>query len=172
MSSKASGEAAALAPDVPDAVRDFLWLSEVLTGYSQVDLLATGMVNTYYDQLLEVIGAREAGKLLGAARRVEADHPGGGDAFLAAFRKEILDDARFGPVARNVIVMWYLAQWWQLPRRWRNDYGATSFDYDRVISAEAYREGLVWPTAGAHPMGAKMPGYGSWEFPPLTGGAS
>lgn len=167
MTLEVEGEVTALSPDAPDAVRDFLWLSEVLTGYEGVELLSTGMVNDYYDALLEVIGAREAGKLFAAARAVQKDRPAADDGFLQEFRKRILDDDRFGPVARNVIVMWYLGQWVQLPRAWRNSYGATSFDYDRVISAEAYREGLVWPAGGTHPMGAKMPGYGSWASPPL-----
>lgn len=165
---QAGAAAPSLPANVPDAVADFLWLSEVVTGYTRVELLQTGMTEAYYDELLKVIGAREAGKLLGAARRVEAAHPALDDSFLAAFRRDILDDARFGPVVRNVIMMWYLGQWAQLPRQWRNDYGATSLDYDRVISARAYRESLVWPTGGTHPMSAKMPGFGSWEAPPIV----
>lgn len=170
MSLELSPQSAGLPPDAPDAVHDFLRLSEIVTGYTQVQLLSTGMTGAYYDELLKVIGSREAGKLFGAARRVEAEPHGFDEDFLAAFRKEILDSDRFGPVARNVIVMWYLGQWAQLPRQWRNDYGATSLDYDRVISAKAYREGLVWPAGGAHPMGAKMPGHGSWATPPVDEG--
>ena len=37
----------------------------------------------------------------------------------------------------------------------------------RIISAEAYMEGLLWRAAGTHPQGAKQPGYGSWSFPPV-----
>ena len=29
-----------------------------------------------------------------------------------------------------------------------------------------YAQGLVWNAIGAHPQGAKMPGYGSWALPP------
>lgn len=83
------------------------------------------------------------------------------------FRKVILDDPRYGPAVRNVLVMWYLGTWSQLPREWRNAYGATSYDTDHVVSAAAYREGLVWPAAGTHPMSAKQPGYGSWARPPV-----
>lgn len=148
-----------LGKEAPDAVAQFLRLSVIATGYDEYTLLGTGMLETYYDELLRIVGAREAGSLFGAL----GDVPDGDE---HAFRRKILDDARYGPVARNVMVMWYLGTWTQLPREWRNTYGATSYDTDHVVSAAAYRAGLVWPTAGTHPMGAKQQGYGSWAVPP------
>lgn len=152
-----------LPEDAPDAVAQFLRLSVILTGFDENELLGTGMLETYYDELLRIIGAREAGSLFGALLLVD-DEDG--------FRSVILDDARYGPVARNVLRMWYLGTWAQLPREWRNNYGATSYDTDHVVSAAAYREGLVWPAAGTHPMGAKQQGYGSWTKPSTTGDRS
>jgi hypothetical protein len=143
-------------------VAEFLRLSVILTGFEEYELLGTGMLVAYYDELLRIIGAREAGALFGAVSQVDDD----------GFRERILDDPRFGPVARNVLMMWYLGTWTQLPRQWRNAYGATSYDTDHVVSAAAYREGLVWPAAGTHPMSAKQPGFGSWARPPFTGGGS
>ncbi|NNH33825.1 hypothetical protein C9413_32005, partial [Rhizobium sp. SEMIA 4085] len=35
-----------------------------------------------------------------------------------------------------------------------------------VVSPDAYIEGLLWKAIGAHPAGAKGPGFGSWAFPP------
>ncbi|MEU3291446.1 hypothetical protein ABZ722_03680 [Streptomyces longwoodensis] len=35
-----------------------------------------------------------------------------------------------------------------------------------VVSPAAYTEGLLWRAIGAHPSGAKAPGYGSWATPP------
>ncbi|GAA2921231.1 hypothetical protein [Streptomyces enissocaesilis] len=35
-----------------------------------------------------------------------------------------------------------------------------------VVSPAAYTEGLLWRAIGAHPSGAKAPGYGSWANPP------
>lgn len=154
-----------LPDDAPDAVAEFLRFSAILTGFDEQELLGTGMLETYYDELLLIIGAREAGSLFGALLRVV-------DGDEASFRSVILDDDRYGPVARNVLRMWYLGTWAQLPRKWRNDYGATSYDTDHVISAAAYREGLVWPVAGTHPMGAKQQGYGSWAKPSTTGDQS
>lgn len=147
-----------LPEDAPDAVSQFVRLSVILTGFDEYKLLGTGMLETYYDELLRIIGAREAGSLFGALLRVD-------DGDEDAFRKVILDDARYGPVARNVLTMWYLGTWTQLSREWRNSYGATAYDTDHVVSAAAYRESLVWPTAGTHPMGAKQQGYGSWAKP-------
>jgi hypothetical protein len=161
-----SGAAAAVAGTKdPSSIGSFLRLSEMLTGFDRIELLATGMVEPYYDELNGVIGAREVGALLAAAEAVD-DAAASEDEIEAGVRSRILDDDRFGPVARNIITMWYLGNWSQLPREWRNSYGAMSLDYDRVISAKAYREGLVWPAAGTHPMGAKQPGFGSWSAPP------
>ncbi len=144
----------------PEAVAQFLRLSAILTGFEEYELMGTGMLMTYYDKLLLIIGAREVGALFGALSRVaDGDDEG--------FREVILDDPRYGPVARNVSMMWYLGTWTQLPREWRNTYGATSYDTDHVVSAAAYREGLVWPAAGTHPMSAKQPGFGSWARPPF-----
>lgn len=148
-----------LPEDTPNAVAQFVRLSVVLTGYDEYELLGTGMVEAYYNELLRVIGEREAGALFGAAAQVDE-----GDE--RAFRSIILDDARYGPVARNIVTMWYLGTWTQLPREWRNSYGATSYDTDHVVSAAAYRAGLVWPAAGTHPMGARQQGFGSWATPP------
>lgn len=153
---------------VSSGVADFAEMSATLTGFSVVELEGTGLVGPLYDELLATIGAREAGKLLGASARVHDDHRGRGpDAVDDAFRVEILDDDRYGPVARNVLKMWYLGTWSQLPRAWRDAYGATSLDTDRVISVSAFTESLVWVAAHTHPMGAKAPGFGSWARPPL-----
>jgi hypothetical protein len=161
---------ATASPDVTgepaDAVDAFLRLSAALTGFDRTELLGTGMVPRFYDELTRIIGAREVGTLLAAAGRVESDHPTSGEDFDRALRERILDDNRFGPVARRIVRMWYLGSWVQLPREWRNTYGATSLDVDHVVSAAAYREGLAWVAAGAHPMGAKPEGFGAWTRPP------
>ncbi len=81
---------------------------------------------------------------------------------------QILNSDRYGPVARNIIRLWYLGAWQQLPREWRNLYGATSFDTDHIVSAKSYQESLVWIAGGAHPMGAKQQGFGAWAKKPET----
>jgi hypothetical protein len=145
---------------------DFLALSVALTGYDRVDLLGTGMVRPYYDELVSIVGEAVAGELLGAA--VSSLRRAGGDAkeLQEEVRRTILDDAKLGPVARNVIKMWYLGNWYQLPRAWREAHGAHARDTDHVVSAAAYQEGLVWRAIGSHPPGAKQPGFGTWSQPP------
>ena len=104
----------AIPPDVTaepaDAVDAFLRLSAALTGFDRVELLGTGMVPRYYHELTRIIGAQQVGALLAAAGRVESGHPASGEDFDRAFRERILDDNRFGPVARRVVTMWYIGR--------------------------------------------------------------
>ena len=108
----------------------------ILTGFEEYELLGTGMLVRYYDELPRIIGEREVEC---APRRAVTGRPGDEE----AFRHLILDDPRYGPVARNVVLMWYLGTWTQLPREWRSAFGATSYDTDHVVSAgRRYRAGL------------------------------
>lgn len=140
----------------------FVALSVELTGFRAVDLAGTGQVDAYLGTLAAIVGDGVVGQLLGVAAKILQD----GDDVHDRINERILADPWLGPVARNVIVMWYLGQWDQLPQAWRAAYGANPLDESRVLSAAAYREGLVWPAIGAHPMGAKPTGYGSWAQPP------
>jgi hypothetical protein len=126
----------------------FVALSAELTGFRDVDIWGTGLARRHLDLLLAVAGDDQVAKLLAA----RADHA--------------LADPDLGPLARNLIVLWYLGQWDQMPRRWRDRHGASPEDTAGVASAAAFREGLVWPAIGAHPTGAKAPGFGSWATPP------
>ena len=87
----------------------------------------------------------------------------GREAFL---RRELYGDPRLGPVARNVIKLWYVGIWYELPSAWVEAYGAGPADVDTMVSGAAYAEGLLWVAIGANPPGAKAPGYGSWTGPP------
>ena len=144
-----------------DAVSDFLELSAALTGFSRVDLSGTGLVETYYNEVREIVGERIFGRLLLTSSRAHEI-----DAVAKAIEVCILRDECIGPVARNLIRMWYLGNWTQMPRAWRANYGASARDCTRVISAHAYREGLMWRAIDAHPPTAKSPGFGSWTAPP------
>jgi hypothetical protein len=144
----------------------FLDLSAALTGYTAVDLQGTGLAEDYYNWLAEVLGERICGELWSTWQALAASCDGDEACLRAGIKTTILEDAKFGPPARNIITMWYLGNWDQLPQAWRNAYGANAADVSRVISARAYVEGLVWPTIGAHPMAAKQPGFGTWSLPP------
>lgn len=129
--------------------RAFVELSEALTGYPQVDLFGTGLVEFNWATLLEQAGEAPANELLAAWER--AKQAGDLDEGL---RTEILSDPSLGPIARNLIRLWYLGQWGYQP-------GDTF-----IPSGESYVQGLVWNAIGAHPMAAKQQGFGSWSLPP------
>jgi hypothetical protein len=132
-----------------------------LTGFREVDLWGTGQAERYLEEVIGTVGDAMVARLLVT-----------GDEALRTDRLQalVMDDPDLGPVARNVIVLWYLGQWTALPNEWRNRNGASPRDVARVISADAYAAGLVWRAAGAHPMGANPPGYGSWANRPAAGG--
>lgn len=144
----------------------FLQLSSVLTGHSLFTLQGTGQAKMYYTTLSSVIGQEYTETLLSRFASL-TDQAQGEEAQLHdLLRKHLLSDPKLGPLARNLIKMWYVGSWYELPEAWRTAYGVNENDRTFVVSSGAYIEGLLWPTIGAHPAGAKAPGYGSWNAPP------
>lgn len=139
----------------------FLDLSATLTGFTTFRLRGTGQAEAYLATLTEVVGEATLEALLGAWRAVAAEAE-----VERAVRREILSDDRLGPVARNVIKLWYVGTWYALPADWREAHATTDRDRTFVVSPEAYTEGLLWPAIGANPSGAKPLGYGMWATPP------
>jgi hypothetical protein len=152
-------------PDISasEPAKSFAKLSAALTGFREVDLWGTGQVQVYVNELLAIVGDDIVGRLLLASdQALGSKHP------KKALKEQVLDDQDLGPVARNLITLWYLGQWAVLPQAWRNKHGASPLDSARVISADAYLSGLVWTAIGAHPMGGKPTGYGSWAQKPAV----
>jgi hypothetical protein len=139
----------------------FVALSAALTGFRATELWGTGQAETYLSEVLETVGEPIVARLLASG-----DAALGDDDPDTALRERIMDDPDLGPVARNVVILWYLGQWNALPNEWRNRHGASPRDVPRVVSAEAYQSGLAWRAFGAHPMGANPTGFGSWANPP------
>jgi hypothetical protein len=81
-------------------------------------------------------------------------------------RREIFGDEKLGPIACNIIKLWYVGIWYQLPPAWTDAFDARPNDVTFMVSASACPEGLLWAAIGAHPPGAKAPGFGSWAAPP------
>lgn len=144
-----------------DALDAFLDLSAALTGFAPVRLRGTGQAEAYLATLTDVAGAATVDALLDAWREA-AKAP----EVERALRLRILSDDRLGPLARNVIKMWFVGTWYALPADWREAYATTDRDRTFVVSPEAYTEGLLWPAIGANPSGAKPLGYGMWATPP------
>ena len=146
----------------------FLALSTILTGFESVELLGTGLVETYANEVETTVGAAISERLWAATTEI-VDRYGNNESKLeAAIRKEILASPMLGPVARNIVQMWYVGTWNELPQNWRNLYGNNPNDTTRVISPAAYEQGLIWDAVGAHPPAAKQPGFGSWSEPPTS----
>ena len=144
----------------------FLDLSAILTGFDRVDLLGTGMVEPFFDEVVNVIGEAISHELWETTAQIVGRYGKDEKRLEAAIRREILASAKFGPVARNIIQMWYTGIWNELPQSWRDLYGTNPNDTTRIISSEAYQQGLVWEVIGAHPPAAKQPGFASWSYPP------
>lgn len=155
---------------------EFLFLSVGLTAFEETELLGTGLAHQYLAKVRGVCGDEVVTALLDAHRAARADVASVAGSFdralpdLALFdralRHRIFSDDRLGPVARNVIKLWYSGMWYGLPTEWTDCYGAQNAAETSTVTAASYQEGLLWRAIGANPPGAKAPGYGSWAKPP------
>lgn len=137
-------------------IDQFVNLSRVLTGYDRVELLGTGMAGQYYRTISRVYKEAVLRLLFEAKAIFEVygeQHPD----FEGQIRKRILGDIVFGPVAKNIIQLWYMGSYTNF-----SDPAQTTY----IISPDAYVNSLIWQAAGSHPAGAKYPGYGSWSLEP------
>jgi hypothetical protein len=146
---------------MPSRQQLFVDMSAALTGFSAIQLRGTGMAPGYLAELDAILSEGFVDELLSTfprpARGAEAVEPGAVDT--------VLDHPDWGPPARAITIMWYCGTWSQLPDAWRAEHGAAPGDTNHVVSAAAYQAGLQWVAAGAHPIGARQQGFGSWSFP-------
>ncbi|HEX7659545.1 MAG TPA: hypothetical protein VF444_08705 [Pseudonocardiaceae bacterium] len=158
------------------SLEEFLSLSVDLTAFEKTDLLGTGLADQYLAKVRAACGDEVVTALLEAHRAARADAAGDAgssdrtvlDRTLLdrALRHRIFSDDRLGPVARNVIKLWYAGMWYGLPPEWTDRYGAHAAAETSTVTAASYQEGLLWRAIGANPPGAKAPGYGAWAAPP------
>lgn len=148
-----------------DRMEQFLGLSVALTGFDRLQLLATTMAGTYVDTM----DARLPVGVLDELLAVYDDLPAGPDR-KDAIHARLLGDQKLGPIARNLILLWYCGTWANLPDAWRAAYEVTEQGESGVVSAEAYLSGLQWVAAGAHPPGAGQQGFGAWSQAPESSG--
>ncbi|QTH73579.1 hypothetical protein [Pseudoalteromonas xiamenensis] len=146
-------------------VHQFVELSGALTDFNAFALNGTGQVSDYLQTLTNIVGEDIVEQLLStfsAVYEASADET----MFINGIRQQILGDMKLGPVARNLIKLWYTGTWYQLPNSWREDFGKSEQDTTFFVSSASYTEGLLWQAIDANPSGAKGPGYGSWSQPP------
>ena len=146
-----------------ETMQAFLTLSSELCGFSEFTLLGTGYADGYFTTVMEMAGAELIDDLLAAYHELPAGDPATRDRRL---RADILSDDRIGPVARNIIKLWYTSIWFELPTDWHAKYQTLHEDRSFIPFTYAYPEGLLGPAVGAHVQGAKPTGYGSWKSPP------
>lgn len=154
--------------DFPQSTgQQFIAVSAVLTAFSDTELKATGMADAYWQTLISVVGVAHTGDFLSQCAAAFAKSKTL-DELEANFATMVMKDPKCGPLAQNIITMWYLGQWNQLPPGWRDEFGSGYNDQTFIVSPQAYVQSLVWPAFGTHPQGAKGPGFGSWVEPPLV----
>ncbi|MEA5470608.1 hypothetical protein [Spirulina sp. 06S082] len=140
--------------DAPEFMEYFLDFSIVATGFSRFDLLGTGQTSLYFDTVRGIIGGEMFAELL------QIFHDRGLDPILVS--------PKLGPIARNIIKLWYIATWEELSPIWHEMFGAGLNDATFIVAPYAYPEGLLWKTIGVNPPAAKPPGYGTWSAPPVS----
>jgi hypothetical protein len=153
----------------PDGRDEFLSFSVILTGYDKAALESTGMTGPYYDTLLEAVGAAVADEMLLLATAI-IKKAGKDEALLyREIKRQLFTSPRYGAICNSIVQLWYMGTWFALPVQWQTLYGEVpGITADRMVSTEAYQQGLIWDVIGAHPPGAKQPGFASWSFNPLT----
>ena len=133
----------------------FVALSSGLTGVSAAQLKPAidpvGIAGQYHAILLAGVPAATLDRL--AAVFLAAPTPAEGAA-------AVLADPGLGPVGRSIIKLWLLGSWYAPEKP------AVAV---KVVSAQAYKESLVWRVMQAHPMGYSMFTFGHWAKnpPPL-----
>ena len=147
-----------------DLLTEFLALSSALTGFSIHQLRGTGQSELYLKTACEMAGNKAVADMLHAFSACDiSDDENAMDRHL---RLCLLSDRLYGPLARNLIKLWYVGTWHSLSVDWHTSFGGSPNDHDHIPAPGSYTEGLLWPTIGANPPGAKPFGYGMWANPP------
>ncbi|MFI5842615.1 hypothetical protein ACIA8K_23190 [Catenuloplanes sp. NPDC051500] len=144
---------------------DFVAFSAEVTGFTEFDLLGTGQAESYLDVVTAVVGERNLADLL-SAYRARVTETGDEQARAAQLTGAVLGDDRLGPIARNIIKLWYCGVWFALPDDWTARFSPAGRPGTFTASPQAYTQGLLWYAIGANPPGARAPGYASWASPP------
>jgi hypothetical protein len=151
--------------ELPDGYRSaFVHVSALLTGFDAIDLEGTGLVDQYAALYLSVLDTATGVMFVGELRALEAanDH-------VAAIDNALVSDV-VGPLLTNLVTLWYLGAWQQLPDSFWTATGRPrpAGDISHIPSSLAYEQGLAWRVACAHPPGARPTGYGGWALAPVV----
>lgn len=145
--------------------RSFLEISVYLTGFTKIELISTGMLETYFftimkeqDQDNARLFFKKAAQIVQLKKLVAIEKAITAELMPALGAEEIkYKDQPYEGLARRIILLWYEATWTPVGDGQSGSY---------IVSSEAYTRGLVWQAAETHPPGARQPGYYSWSKPP------
>ncbi len=148
----------------------FLAFCSEITGYSAVELEGTGLVDTYHQLLLKVLG-EALSENLGLLVSDVLSQPAGSDARRKAYQSSLMAPSLFQPVVANLIQLWYLGVWTRLPDTWygavgRPIPGAADAGNTHVPCITAYTNQLSYRSAFTNAPGSNPLGFASWSYPP------
>lgn len=138
----------------------FLTISAWLTGFEEIELSGTGMVDTYFRTVIENNEASDVAYFFIEAAAILHETAGDENATVVQIRARLIPDSCYNSLAKNIILMWYTGEWYTQT----DDPGTIT---STQINGESYVQGLMWTAAETHPPGAKQPGYGSWAETPI-----
>ena len=96
----------------------FTAFSAAVTGFTAFDVRGTGLTESFLSTITEILGDQLVEELLGAWDRAEAGAQGDAAKLENVLRREMFSDEKLGPIARNVVKLWYVGIWYELPREW------------------------------------------------------
>src|SRR5215831_13849236 len=129
----------------------FLQISVCLTGFTEIELLGTGMLENYFNVMLNKNNIATVDSFLTESEKILKENNSDAGKLNQEILNRLMPDSMYNGLAKNIITMWYMGNW-------IND----------IISPQSYVQGLIWSTAQTHPPGAKQPGYGSWSTAPAS----
>lgn len=144
-------------------IERFIQMSEELCGIPSFYLSGTGYAELYFQTAVNAAGDSRVDCLLDLYQSLPRCCRRHREVEL---RAKLLADEELGPVARNIIKLWYTATWLEMPQEWHSKFRPGTENCSFVASPYAYTESLLGPAVGAHPAGAKPTGYQSWTLPP------
>ena len=175
-----SNLAYALASNPRQDMVAFLLLSEALTGVNRQTLAPEfsadaneilnsdpgvdpiNIKNTYFDWVNTHAAPSSFAKLLQIAKD---SHKSPGDIISKVNGSD--DATKF--LARSIVLLWYLGSWYEsgdLKDAAASPESVHAPLKQKVVSAKAYTQGLVWQIVGAHPMGYSNLQFGYWSRDP------
>lgn len=129
-------------------LKDFIELSQVLVGQPRLD---QELADSYLNRIRPLAPhGQHLDQLIAVFKEIKA----GGGNINSEIETRIMKDAALGPLAQQIIFIWYTS--------------GVSADGEvwQFGSAEEYFSALLWPAIRAHTPGLSGGYFGHWKYPP------